>query len=171
MFESLPIITEEDKNNGYVKITSFVNEDSVLKSLNLYYMKKDEKNDIWIPLSQLASFQHILKSSHSNFPSVNYVYIVTSKCYNAVKIGRWSGKLTNLWSRYQTLLTSDMVIILGRVKNAKKVEENMLCKFDDMNISSEVFMKYYLSKYVYYLYKVSRGDISVHNSRFSLSIL
>lgn len=155
---------------GWVKISSILNP---AKSVEEYprSIKSDPEGNYWIKVKHLEDVQYFyrirpepsyLRKDHQ------FVYLVTSDLYNGVKIGRWAGGLVNLWSRYQSLLPN-MVLILGQVKDHKKSEKNMHDKFCHYNLQNEVFKKKGLSRYIQNLHKISKGNMTAHTSRLSLT--
>ena len=80
------------------------------------------------------------------------LYVVSSSDFIPVKIGKWSGTIENLCSRYGTLLARHMRIDYVRVSiDMDKEEEQMLSHFEEHCIGGELFRKQHQELYVEYL--------------------
>lgn len=77
-----------------------------------------------------------------------YVYAVTSKCLDAVKIGLWTGSLDRLKARYITPYGPTLVIWHAMVEDCVAAEAALHQKFRSHNMGGELFDKSQLEHYL-----------------------
>lgn len=75
------------------------------------------------------------------------VYLVTSPCLNAIKIGFWRGDLQSLRRRYATVYGPDLTMETKHVDNCRKIETFMHLRFRENQIGGELFDKAFQQEY------------------------
>lgn len=76
------------------------------------------------------------------------VYLVTSPCLNAIKIGFWRSDLQSLRRRYATVYGPDLTIETKQVDNCRSIETFMHLRFREQTLGGELFDKAYLQEYI-----------------------
>ena len=76
-----------------------------------------------------------------------YVYLVTSPLLNGIKIGRWSGSLHGLRSRFVTSYGPGIAIQARYVANCTIIEKDMHAMFKGQCLGGELFCKAYADRY------------------------
>ena len=76
-----------------------------------------------------------------------FVYLVTSPLLNGIKIGRWSGSLHGLRSRFVTSYGPGIAIQARYVANCTVIEKDMHAMFKGQCLGGELFCKAYADRY------------------------
>lgn len=131
--------------NGFLKLihsTLHLSSDTRLTSTKWlydnFYSKKEKEYIINIS-------KDIEKSK------IGYVYCITSKTVNHIKIGFWTGCLTSLKQRYATYYGSDTYLFSVKTLNARELEKKCHHKFKHYQITNELFIKKHFDEYEQYL--------------------
>ena len=97
-----------------------------------------------------AEFLMNLQEMTAARPRISHgvVYVITSPLLAAVKIGRWSGSLEALASRYKTTMGPEVEMHVCKASNCHKAEQLLLQQFADQNISGELFSKDSMQDYI-----------------------
>ena len=80
-----------------------------------------------------------------------YVYCVTSKICNGIKIGYWNGTLCNLRKRYITSYGNDIDIFYVYTLSSRSLEKKCHIHFKKYNITNEIFEKEHHEEYKQFL--------------------
>ena len=75
------------------------------------------------------------------------VYLVTSPCLNAVKLGFWRSDLHSLRRRYATVYGPDLTIETKHVGDCRKIETFVHLRFREQRLGGELFDKAFLQEY------------------------
>ena len=75
------------------------------------------------------------------------VYLVTSPCLNAVKIGFWRSDLLSLRRRYATVYGPDLRLETKHVGDCRAIESFVHLRFEEQCLGRELFDKNYLEEY------------------------
>ena len=75
------------------------------------------------------------------------VYLVTSPCLNAVKLGFWRADLQSLRRRYATVYGPDLTIETKHVDNCRGIETFMHLRFRERRLGGELFDKGFIHEY------------------------
>lgn len=90
--------------------------------------------------------------SNDDVTRCNTIYLATSEDVNLVKVGIWSGDIYSLVSRYFTYYGKNLNILTFKTDSSKLLLEQVFKEnFKEFCVSSELFRKEFISKYVDYL--------------------
>jgi hypothetical protein len=131
---------------GFLRVL-FVSKNNKFNNTNIYIIKK------WLDIfdnSNITNYNINIEDIKDS-TKYGYIYIVTSKLLNFVKIGMWRGKLCSLRSRYITYYGNDINIDYFYVKNVNQIEYHIHKYFDKYRISNELFDKKYYDDYKNYI--------------------
>jgi hypothetical protein len=176
-----------EKNIDYKSFT-VKNLDNVLKVSSKIYLfltftgfqklinvsrQKFDNNLIFTMSKWLQQFDYsrlkkynIPNMSEEYRPKLGYVYCVTSKILNAIKIGFWTGQICNLRKRYITTYGNDIELYTFYTNKPHKLESMCHKYFELYKITNELFQKEYLKNYLNYLElnKITPTQIQMENT-------
>ena len=75
------------------------------------------------------------------------VYLVTSPCLNAVKLGFWRADLASLRRRYATVYGPNLTMETKHVSDCRKIEAFVHLRFREQRLGGELFDKAFLHEY------------------------
>ena len=95
-----------------------------------------------------------------------FIYFITNKDVNFVKIGHWRYDLLSLKTRYSKYYGNDIVIWTGWSDDAMTLDAKLENKFESCNIANELYKKCYLEYYLSYAIKKGLKIVSYSDYSF-----
>jgi hypothetical protein len=107
---------------------------------------KLKKSGTWVHPA-LAADLHRWCSNKEERQSAGYVYTATSPLLNAVKIGCWTGSVSNLRKRYITPYGPELELQVAHVADCIGTEAKLHAEFDSYRKCGELFDKMHAQVY------------------------